>query len=134
MDTKAVMRRYYDEAWNGRDLSVLDAVLAPDYLNHSPFAPGLPTGPEGVPIVMQVMWAAFPDLTFTVEDMVAEGDRVVTRSVLRGTHQGDFAGAPPTGRPIEVGMISIERIAGGRIVEHWRVSEELAMLRQLGLA
>ena len=134
MDTKAVMRRYYDEAWNGRDLSVLDAVLAPEYVNHSPFAPGLPTGPEGVPIVMTAMWAAFPDLTFAVEDMIAEGDRVVTRAVLRGTHQGEFAGAPATGRTIEVAMISIERVAGGRIVEHWRVSEELAMLRQLGLA
>ncbi len=58
---------------------------------------------------------------------------MVTRTLLRGTNQGDFMGAPPTGRPIEVGMISIERIAGGRIAEHWRISDELTMLRQLGL-
>ena len=133
MEPKTVMRRYYDEAWNGRDLSVLDTLLADDYVNHSPFVPELPVGPEGVPMAMHALWGAFPDLTFTIEDQFAGGDRVMTRTVLRGTHHGDFMGAPPTGRSIEVGMISIERVAGGRIVEHWRISDELAMLRQLGL-
>jgi steroid delta-isomerase-like uncharacterized protein len=133
METKAVMRRYYDEAWNGRDLAVLDTLLAPDYVNHSPFVPELPTGPEGVPMAMQALWGAFPDLSFTIEDQFGEGDRVVTRTVLRGTNDGQFMGAPPTGRSIEVGMISIERIAGGRIAEHWRISDELSLLRQLGL-
>ena len=130
---KAVMRRYYEEAWNGRDIAVLDALLAVDYVNHTPFVPGLPAGPEGVPLVMQALWTAFPDLRFTIEDLIAEDDRVATRTVLRGTHQGEFMGAPPTYRPIEVGMISIERIANDRIAEHWRISDDLALMRQLGI-
>lgn len=133
MEPKDVMRRYYEEAWNERDLAVLDSVLSDDYVNHSPFVPELPVGPEGVPMVMHALWQAFPDLTFTIEDQFGEGERVVTRTVLRGTHQGDFMGVPATDRSIEVGMITIERVAGGRIVEHWRISDELAMLRQLGL-
>jgi steroid delta-isomerase-like uncharacterized protein len=133
-ETKAVMRRYYEEAWNGRDLAVLDTLLSPDYVNHSPFVPELPVGPEGVPMVMQALWHAFPDLTFTIEDVVAEDDRVATRTVLRGTNTGDFMGAPPTGRAVEVGMVSFERVAGGRIVDHWRISDDATMLRQLGLA
>jgi steroid delta-isomerase-like uncharacterized protein len=131
---KNVMRRYYEEAWNGRDTALLGDLLAADYVNRSPFVPDLPTGPEGVPLVMHALWTAFPDLSVAVDDLVAEGDRVASRTTLRGTHQGALFGAPPTGRTVEVAMMSIERIAGGRIAEHWRVSDELGLLRQLGMA
>ena len=83
---------------------------------------------------MQALWSAFPDLTITVEDLIAEGDRVASRTTLRGTHDGELFGAPPTGRALTVPMMSIERIAAGRVAEHWRVSDELGLLRQLGLA
>ena len=132
---KAVIRRYYEEAWNGRNVDVLADLLAPDYVNRSPFVPDLPTGPEGVPMVMHALWAAFPDLIITIEELISEGDKVASRTTLRGSHQGELFGAPPTGRSIEVPMMTIERIdAAGRVAEHWRVSDELGLLRQLGMA
>lgn len=83
---------------------------------------------------MQALWAAFPDLHITVDDLIAEGDRVASRTTLRGTHRGELFGAPATNRGVEVAMMTIERIAAGRIAEHWRVSDELGLFRQLGLA
>jgi predicted ester cyclase len=131
-ENKALVRRYFEQAWNQRDVRVLDELLAPGYVNHSPFAPGLPTGPEGVPLVIQALTAAFPDLRFTLEDQLAEGDTVVTRRTLRGTHRGELMGIAPTGKPVVVAGINIERVVGGRIVEHWRQSDELGLLQQLG--
>lgn len=76
--------------------------------------------------------AAFPDLHVTVEDMVAEGDKVVARVTMSGTHKGEFMGIAPTGKQITVGIIEILRIAGGKVVEHWNVVDSLGMMQQLG--
>jgi predicted ester cyclase len=76
--------------------------------------------------------AAFPDGSMTIEDMIAEGDKVVTRKSYRGTHQGEFLSIPPTGRQIRVGLIDIMRIVDGKVVEHWNVGDDLGMLQQLG--
>jgi predicted ester cyclase len=77
--------------------------------------------------------AAFPDGVMTIEDMIAEGDKVATRKTYRGTHQGQFLGIPPTGRHISVGLIDMMRLVDGKVVEHWNVGDDLSMLQQLGV-
>jgi predicted ester cyclase len=77
--------------------------------------------------------AAFPDGSMTIEDMIAEGEKVVTRKTYRGTHQGELLSIPPTGRHVSVGLIDIMRIVDGKVVEHWNVGDDLGMLQQLGV-
>jgi steroid delta-isomerase-like uncharacterized protein len=129
---KSILRRYFEEAWNKGRLDVLDEIVAPHYVNHDPAVPGLPDGPEGLKLIMAGFRAAFPDLRFTVEDLIAEDDRVVTRWTMRGTHLGEFAGLPPTGRQVISGGMQIERVLNGQIVEHWRKSDDLGLMQQLG--
>jgi predicted ester cyclase len=76
---------------------------------------------------------AFPDSYFTVEDMVAEGDKVATRKTFHGTHRGEFLAIPPTGQQISIGLIDIVRVADGKVVEHWSIADNLGMMRQLGV-
>ncbi len=76
---------------------------------------------------------AFPDSYFTVEDMIAEGDKVATRKTFHGTHQGEFMGIPPTGQQVSIGLIDIVRIVDGRVVEHWAMGDNLGMMQQLGV-
>jgi predicted ester cyclase len=93
-------------------------------------------GLEGIEVLRQfvkVSRDAFPDLQFTAEDMIAEGDKVAARYTMRGTHQGEFMGVAPTGNQIEVTGIDIVRFEGGKMVEHWANSDELGMMQQLGL-
>ena len=132
-DNKELMARYFKEAWNEGKLDILDELIAPGYVNHNPAFPDLPNGPEGVKPIMAGFRASFPDLRFVIEDQIEEGDRVVTRFTLRGTQTGDFMGIPPTGRRVELSGIQIERIVDGKIVEHWRISDDLGMLTQLGI-
>lgn len=130
---KAAIRRYYEEAWNNQNLDVLPELLSPDYQNHNPFIPGMPTGPEGVPIVINALASVFPDLRYVIEDQIGEGELVVTRWSFHGTQQGEFMGLPATGKPVSFSGISIERFVDNRIVEHWRVTDELSLLQQLGV-
>lgn len=136
MDTernKAILRRYFEEAWNKGRLEVLDEIVALNYVNHDPFVPGLPPGPEGLKPIFAGLRAAFSDLHYTLEDLVAEGDKVVTRWTMRGTHTGELMGIPATGRQVAVGGMQIERIVDGKIVEHWRKSDDMRLMQQLGV-
>ena len=129
-DNKAVVRRFY-ETLNRADLAALDDVLAPNYVAY--FA-GIPT-PIDRAAFTQVMGAslmAFPDLHHTVEDLVAEGDKVAPRLTLQGTQQGEFQGLPPTGRQVTFTGINLMRLEDGKIVEHWSNGNTLGMLQQLG--
>ena len=132
-ENKAIVRRIFEEVWNQNDLAVADEVVASDQVNHDPGLPGMPSGPEGLKYLVQTFRAAFPDLQFTVEDQVAEGDKVVTRWTMRGSNTGSFLGMPPTGRTVAVSGINIDRLANGKLVEHWRSADQLGMLQQLGL-
>ncbi len=125
---KAVMRRYFEEIWNGRELALLDELVAPDYVNHTAPDPSLPTGPAGLKPVFAAVLASFPDIQFSVDDVVAEGDLVVSRWTMRATPSGGAA----AGRAVESSGISIDRVVDGKIVEHWRVSDDLGLERQLG--
>ncbi len=128
---KAIVRRFVEEVQNGGDLTVLDEIAAPDYVNHS--APsGVPADREGLKQLTAMFRQAFPDGQMTIEDMVAEEDRVATRKTFRGTHQEELMGIPPTGQAVAIGLIDIVRLVDGKVVESWSVADDLGLLRQLG--
>ncbi len=129
-ENKAVVRRAIGEATNGRNLSVFDEIVSPSFVDHE--AGPEPSGPEGEKRLLSMMLAAFPDWHLTIEDQIAEGDKVVTRLRARGTHRGEFRGIAPTGRRVTVAAINIARLDGGKIVESWGNSDALGMMRQLG--
>src|SRR5215211_4851384 len=125
------MRRYFSVFEQG-NIDLLDELLAPDYINHTPATPDLPMGPEGVKEVVSMFHSAMPDLKVVIEDMIAEGDKVATRYALEGIHRGELFGVPPTGKHLSIKSMTVERLSEGKIVEHWRVTDELDMMRQLG--
>jgi len=126
------MRRFWD-VWEQGNIDLLDELLSPDYINHNLAAPDLPTGPEGVKAVVSMFRSAMPDLKVVVEDMIADGDKVATRYALEGTHEGQLFGVPPTGKRLSIKSITVERVADSKIREHWRVTDELGMMRQLNV-
>jgi predicted ester cyclase len=132
---KAIVRRFYEEVFSQGNLSALSEITAADYVNHDPSSPpgGWPPGIEGLGMVVGTYRAAFPDVQFTVDDQIAEGDKVVTRWSARGTNRGPLMGMPPGGRSIVITGISIERIAGGKMAETWVNFDGLGMLQQLGV-
>jgi steroid delta-isomerase-like uncharacterized protein len=130
-DNKALMGRIY-EVFNTGNLALADEVIAADAVDHQAM-PGMAPGREGFKQLVTMFRAAFPDLECIIEDMLAEGDKVVTRLTMRGTHQGELMGIAPTGRPITVTGIDIVRFAQGQVVEHWGNQDDLGMLQQLGV-
>src|SRR5205809_2652518 len=105
-ENKAIIRRLYEEGYNQRRTDIIDELYAADYVNHSPL-PGEAPDRAGTKRALTQGLAAFPDSRFTIEEMIAEGDRVVTRWSSRGTHLGEFTGIPATGKPTNTNAISI---------------------------
>ncbi len=129
-ENKALARRAWE---NIDDPDIIDEVYAPDVVWHEPDQDI--QGTEQAKQFIAMYKTAFPDLNATVEDVIAEGDKVVTRVTLRGTHQGEIEEfGPPTGRQIESKGITISRIEGGKIVEDWDSYDNLSIMQQLGLA
>jgi predicted ester cyclase len=118
---------------NRHDLNSALAVFHPDYQDHNVPPPGLPSGIEGDKLFFRMLFNAFPDLEVTTEDLIAEDDRVVERLTLRGTHQGTFMGASPTGTRVTWGFINIYRIADGKVIELWSEGDHLGLMQQIGL-
>jgi predicted ester cyclase len=131
MQPKDVVRRFVDEYQTGADDRAFQELLHPDVLDHSR-PPGIAPGAEGVRQQFDGFRAALSGFRAEILDMIAEGDRVVTRKVFRGTHDGPFQGIEPTGRDVEIHVIDIVRVADGRIVEHWNEVDRLGLLAQLG--
>ena len=127
---KALVRRYLDAVWNQGDLSVIDELIAPDFRQHSA---GVPPGRDGVKQFFSLLRAAFPDIQNTVDALIAEGDTVVWRSTIRGTHRGPFRGIPATGKSVTITAINIVRLANGQIAENWGEQDNLGLLQQLGV-
>jgi predicted ester cyclase len=127
---KSIIRRLYKEVFGDWDLSVIDELIGPDFLGHGVPA-GTPRGPEGFRQFYASLRAAFPDLRYTVEDMIAENDRVVVRWRWEGTHQGRFKDIAPTGKRASMTGIAIYRLAGGKAVERWVEVGMESLLRQL---
>ena len=132
-ENKALARRYVEEVVNKGNLAVIDELAAADFVEHNPF-PGQAPGIEGEKQLIGMMRAAFPDLHSTIEDVIAEGDKVVLRATTRGTHKGEFMGIPPTGKQVTVTEIHIMRFVGGKGVEHWAEVDMMGMMQQLGVA
>jgi steroid delta-isomerase-like uncharacterized protein len=128
---KAFMRRGIEEVWNEGDFDVVNELLASDFVSHLPHDEL--HGPEGVKQYFGMLRRAFPDIHFTIEDQIAEGDLVVTRWTARATHQGEFQGISPTGKSATVTGITINRFANGKVVEGWANLDELGLLQQLGV-
>ena len=128
---KSVVRRYYEDVFNSANVGLLDELAVPDYDEHSPF-PGQPNGIEGLKARVAALLAAFRP-TFTLHQVIGEGDTVVAYWTNTGTHQGEFMGIRPSGRTLTISGVDIHRLRDGRMAEHWHVVEELQMLQQLGV-
>jgi len=132
-ENKKVVQRFW-KVWEEEDfVDLIDELLAPDYINHSPGIPDQPEGPEGVRAVVDMFRSGMPDLRVVIEDMIAEGDKVAVRYTLEGTHEGELFGVPPTGQRLSIKSISVERVSDGKIREHWRITDTLDMMQQLGV-
>jgi len=130
-DNKALVRRGFEEGFNQRNLALFDELCAPEIVYHN--ASMTIQGPESYKQYLSMLLTASPDLHITVEDQMAEGDKVVTRYTTRGTHQGPFMGIPPTGKHVTVTGIAIARFANGKEVEEWANGDDLGLLQQLGV-
>ena len=128
---KALVRQLIEEVMNRGNISLVDEIMPPDFVDHEG-APRLPPTREGFKQSVPMLRSGIPDFNATIDDVVAEGDRVVIRMTWRGTQTGEFMGMPPTGKSISVGVIDIFRIAGGKIVEHWGLADMMGMMQQLG--
>ena len=128
---KEIVGRFYETVLNGGDLEALEPLATPDYQEHDPL-PGQGTGRDGLRDRVQAIASAFGQ-RFTVEDVIAEGDRVVVRWTGSGTHVGEFMGIPATGKSFTIAGIDVYRMADGKMAEHWHVVDQLALLGQLGL-
>ena len=130
-ENKRIAHRIY-EIINSGNVAEVDQVIARDIVDHEEM-PGLEgSGVERFKQFLSIFRAAFPDLRMSAEDVIAEGDRAAVRYTMTGTHRGEFMGMAPTGKQITVAGIEIIRVAGGKAVEHWGVTDQMAMLQQLG--
>jgi steroid delta-isomerase-like uncharacterized protein len=131
-NNKALARRFFEEV-NAGNLDALDDLFSEDFIEHEEL-PGLPTkGPEAPKAAISMFRAAFPDLHMAPVDVLADGDKIVVRGTISGTHQGEFMGIPPTNKSFEAQFIDIIEIHDGKATEHWGVTDQAAMMQQLGL-
>ena len=128
---KAVVQHYWDGKWNKRRSEILDELQTPDVIYH-----GTSMNMNGIEEYKQVyrsFLSAFQDTQITVEELIAEGDKVTSRVLLKGTHKGEFDGLPPTEKDFTVKAFTIFRLVGGKIVEEWEAFDELGLMHQLGV-
>lgn len=129
----AELARRFVDACNRQQFDLFDDLLIEDYVHHDPnLPPELQRGRESYKQVIAMLYGAFPDLQGTIERVVAEGDKVVTQLRWRGTHRGELMGFPASGKPVDFGMIEIQRVAGGKIAEGWVQFDAMGMLQQIG--
>lgn len=131
-ENKELVRQLLEDDISQGNEAVADRIIAADFFDHTN-PPGMQSGLDGHKAIVRLFRAAFPDQWWHIEDLIAEGDRAVARTTMRGTHLGDFFGIPPTGRRVEMSGVHILRIANGRIAEHWGSNDDLGMMRQLGV-
>ena len=131
-DTKTFVRSTTEEIWRTGNANLIDEHMAPNYVLHKP-PTGFSPDREGLKAILHAMRSAFPDLRMTVEDVIAEGEKVVQRRSYQGTHQGELFGIPASGKAISVSQITVSRVADGKFVEEWAETDFLGMLQQLGV-
>ncbi len=130
-ENKTLVLRFVDEVQNQHNLAAIDALFSPDFIDHSDMTGS--SGIEGTKAFFTMMFAAFPDMHFTVLQQLAEGDRVMTYKTFHGTHLGPFMGIPATGRQVTTDVIDICSVEDGKLAEHWTVTDLLSLLQQLGV-
>jgi steroid delta-isomerase-like uncharacterized protein len=128
---KAIARRFVDEVFNAGNAGAYADLVTDDYVNHNPPIPGLPGTKDGFMQAVRTTREAFPDVHVGIEDMIAEGDRVMFRDTARATHLGDFQGVPASGRELTWTEMHCFRIRDGRIAEHWANFDQLGILMQM---
>ncbi|MGC1620539.1 MAG: ester cyclase [Candidatus Acidiferrum sp.] len=133
-ETKAIVRRLYEEVWNKRRLEVASELISPSHALHDPHLAGSAVGPEAYKRVCTQFIAAFPDLQFTVEDYICEKDKVVVCWTISGTHKREFRGIPATNRKISLEGVTVNHIARGKIMDSYVSLDYLGMMQQLGAA
>jgi len=131
-ENKALTRRFYEEVINQKNWEAADELAAENIFAQF-LPPGLPSGLAGLKIFIGVFHAAFPDGHLTIDQMIAEGDFVATRSTFTGTHTGEFQGIPPTGKTVTVPALDIVRMVDGKAVELWGGPNQFSLMQQLGL-
>ena len=131
-DNIKVTKRFIEEVWLQGQIDKIDELYAENYVDHS-FGPQ-PAGREQLKQFIAMFRAAFPDMVYDLQQMVAEGDRIASRDTVRATHTGDFMGIPATGKPVAVSAMHFLRFEGGKIAEHWGITDTMSLMRQLGLA
>lgn len=130
---EAIIRSYFNDVWNNGQLDKLDTLLTDDYINHTPSVPGPPPGPAGLKPIVAAIRKGFPDLHYEIKDIITTADKVVARVVMTGTQTDTLFTIPPTGKKISINQVNIEKIINGKIAEHWRVTDELTMMKELGV-
>ncbi len=133
---KNLSKRFFEEVFNKGQMAAVDEIYAANHTNKGPGAlPGMPSGPEGMRKFVTFYRNAFPDTHFTIDEQVAEGDRVVTRWTAHGTQKGEMAGMgiPVTGREVTVTGVTVDHFANGKIVESWGLFDQMSMMQQLGV-
>ena len=133
-ETKAIVRRLYEEVWNKCRLEVVNEVISPSHAINDPHLVGSAVGPDAYKRVVTQFIGAFPDLRFTLGDLIAEKDKVVASWVITGTHKREFRGIPATNKKISVGGTTINHIAKGKIIDSDITLDYLGLLEQLGAA
>jgi predicted ester cyclase len=129
-DNETLVRRFIQEIFTNKNIAALDKFLAPDYVDHF-LPPELPPGLEGNRRFFDGLFTAFPDLTYSLEDVISAGDKVVCRDCISATHRGVYWGIPATGRRVSFTGICILRVHGDRLVEHWHEVDRLRLIQQL---
>jgi len=132
-NNKAIVRRLLEEFWNKGNLSLADELFAPNYEHHDASTPDFGRGPESEKKRATLYRTAFPDVRLTIEDIIAEGETVMTRWSCRGTHKGDLRGIAPTGKQINISGVTIARLANGKFAEGWVNWDALGLMQQLGV-
>ena len=132
-ENEALVRRYFEEIWNKGNLEVIDELFTTNFVRHGPVGTeGEVRGLEGFKGLVSSYRSGLPDLRIPIEDLIAEGDKVVTRWTARGTHRGELMGNAPTGNPATVRGILVDRISGGKIEEEWVDYDTLHLMQQIG--
>jgi steroid delta-isomerase-like uncharacterized protein len=130
-ENKTIARRFNEDVWGRGDQAALEELFAPDFVDHGAL-PGQSPDREGHKQILAAFRSAFPDLSVTTEDIIAEGDKVVSRWTARGTHQGELLGTAPTGNEVTFTGIDVLRIAEGKVVERWAQGNDLEVMQQIG--
>jgi steroid delta-isomerase-like uncharacterized protein len=132
-DNKAIIRRLYEEVWNKRKIELIKEIISPSHALQGPNFFGSSVGPEAYKRQVLLFIAGYPDLQFTIEDTVAEKDKVVAFWTITGTHKGDYMGVPATNRKVSVDGVTIHHLAGGKIMDSYSNWDALGMMQQLGV-